>query len=158
MRIDFSAPVVVTDENDDQVTDRSVLSRLRGVCFSEIIFTDYFDGTPEEMRVAVHLDRGGAIELVAGDCDDSLHALTSYRAARKLSDDELAILESLIEGQTCMGVRVTAAPLWRPAPRRAISRMRMPPKWPPCCWRGAGLNVPSGRERCRSRRIAVNPN
>lgn len=98
MRIDFSAPVVITDENDDEVTEPSVLSRLRGVCFSEIIFTDYFGGTPEEMAVAVHLDPGGTIELVAGDSANPLNALTSYLAAKRLSDNELAILEEYTAG------------------------------------------------------------
>jgi hypothetical protein len=99
MRIDFSAPVDVTDEDDDVVTDPSVLSRLDGVTFPDILFTDYFGGSPEETAVAVLLDRGGTITIVADGAAPPLHAITSYRAARELSDDELAVLENYTAGQ-----------------------------------------------------------
>ncbi|HUG66414.1 MAG TPA: ankyrin repeat domain-containing protein [Pirellulaceae bacterium] len=98
MRIEFSAPVVVTDENDDEITDPAVLSGLVGVSYPGTQLTDHFGGTVEEMPVAILLEPGGTIELVAGDTTEPVRAISVFRARRALSDDELAVLHNFVEG------------------------------------------------------------
>ena len=98
MRIDFSAPVVVTDENDEEIADPSVLSSFVGVSFPDTQLTDHFGGTIEEMPVAILLEPGGTIELVAGDTTDALRAASVFRATRVLADDELLVLRKYVEG------------------------------------------------------------
>jgi hypothetical protein len=98
VRIEFSAPVVATNENDEEITDRSVLSGLVGVSFPDTQLTDHFGGTIEEMPVAILLEPGGTIELVAGDTTDALRAASVFRATRALADEELLVLHKHVEG------------------------------------------------------------
>jgi len=102
MRIDFLAPVVVTDENDDPIEDEAIVSSLVGVVFPDIALTEHFGGLPEETPIAVHLDPGGSIELFREEPGGPLHALTTYRSTRRLSDSKMAVELAELRGENAL--------------------------------------------------------
>lgn len=97
-RIDFTAPLIVTDAEDRVVGDWSTLSQFVGRSFENTDILGYFGQSIDEVPVAVLLDRSGDIQLLCNQQNDGLIAKSSLRSARALSADELEILQNHVEG------------------------------------------------------------
>lgn len=104
MRIDFTAPLIVTDEDDAEVADWDVLRPLAGRSFENTDVLGYFGQSPEELPVAVLLNRLGDIRILANDHDTGLLARSSLRAARRLTPEELEVLRGHVEATWSDGV------------------------------------------------------
>lgn len=103
-RIDFRAPLIVTDAEDRVVTDWSTLSEFVGRSFENTDVLGYFGQSIDEAPVAVLLDRSGDIQILANEQSDGLMAKSSLRSVRALSGEELDILQKHVEGTWSDGV------------------------------------------------------
>jgi len=98
-RIDFTAPLAATDADDGRVTDWSILSTFVGRSFGETDLLGYFGQSPEELPVAVLLERVGDTRVLANEQNDGLVVQSSLRSSRPLTDSELEVLQKHAEGQ-----------------------------------------------------------
>ena len=98
-RIDFIAPLAVTDADDRRVNDWSILSQCVGRMFECTDVLGFFGASDEEWTVGVLLERMGDMQILAGDQHDGLVARSSVRSARTLTVDELEILQKHVVGQ-----------------------------------------------------------
>jgi hypothetical protein len=103
-RIDFTAPLIVTDAEDRVVADWSTLREYVGRSFENTDILGYFGQSIDEVPVAVLLDRSGDIQILANQRNDGLIAKSSLRSVRALSADELEILQNHVEGTWSDGV------------------------------------------------------
>jgi hypothetical protein len=103
-RIDFTAPLIVTDAEDRVVADWSTLSQFVGRSFENTDILGYFGQSIDDVPVAVLLDRSGDIRVLANQHNDGLIAKSSLRSVRALSADELEILQDHVEGTWSDGV------------------------------------------------------
>ncbi len=103
-RIDFTAPLIVTDAEDRRVADWSTLSPFVGRSFVNTDILGYFGQSIDEVPVAVLLDRSGDIQIIANPRNDGLLAKSSLRSVRTLSVDELEVLQNHVEGTWSDGV------------------------------------------------------
>ena len=98
-RIEFTAPLSVTDAEDHPITDWLVLNQFVGRAFEKTNVFGYFGQSIEEVPMAVLLDGTGDIRILANQQNDGLIAQSSARSARAMSVDELEILQNHVEGQ-----------------------------------------------------------
>ena len=103
-RIDFTAPLIVTDAEDRVVADGSTLQEFVGRSLENSDILGYFGQSIDEVPVAVLLDRSGDIQILANQHNDGLIAKSSLRSVRALSADELEILQKHVEGTWSDGV------------------------------------------------------
>lgn len=103
-RIDFTAPLIVTDTEDRVVADWSTLREFVGRSFENTDILGYFGQSIDEVPVAVLLDRSGDIQILANQHNDGLIAKSSLRSVRTLSADELEVLQNHVEGTWSDGV------------------------------------------------------
>lgn len=103
-RIDFTAPLIVTDAEGHRVADWSSLSQFVGRSFEDTDILGYFGQSIDEVPVAVLLERSGDIQILANPRSDGLLAKSSLRSSRILSADELEVLQNHVEGTWSDGV------------------------------------------------------
>jgi hypothetical protein len=103
-RLDFTAPLVVTNAEDRVVKDWSMLREFVGRSFENTDALGYFGQSIEEVPVAVLLDRSGDIRVLSSERNDGLIAKSSIRSVRTLTGSELEILQSHVEGTWSDGV------------------------------------------------------
>ncbi|MCL4204957.1 MAG: hypothetical protein KJ000_20955 [Pirellulaceae bacterium] len=103
-RIDFTAPLIVTDAEDRLVADWSTLQEFVGRSFENTDIIGYFGQSIEDVPVAVLLERSGDIQILANLQNDGLIAKSSLRSVRALSTNELDILQNHVEGTWSDGV------------------------------------------------------
>ncbi|AMV35206.1 Ankyrin repeats (3 copies) [Pirellula sp. SH-Sr6A] len=103
-RIDFTAPLIVTDTEDRRITDWSILSQFVGRSFENSDILRYFGQSIDEVPVAVLLDRSGDIQILANSRNNSLLAKSSLRSIRMLTAEELDALQNYVEGTWSDGV------------------------------------------------------
>jgi hypothetical protein len=103
-RIDFTAPLIVSDTEGRGVADWSTLREFVGRSFENTDILGYFGQSIDEVPVAVVLDRSGHIQILANQHNDGLIAKSSLRSVRALSADELEILQKHVEGTWSDGV------------------------------------------------------
>lgn len=103
-RIEFTAQLVVTDEQNHIIDDWATLNQFVGRTFENTDVLGYFGQSIDEVPVAVLLDRSGDIQVVANTRSDGLLAKSSLRSSRELSGGELQLLRSHIEQTWSDGV------------------------------------------------------
>lgn len=103
-RIDFTAPLIVTDPDGRHVNDWQILSSFVGRSFVNTDILGFFGQSMDEVPVAILLDRSGDIQILSNRQRDGLLARSSVRSARALTEDELEILWKHVEGQWSDGV------------------------------------------------------
>lgn len=103
-RIDFTAPLIIFDEGDREITDWEALSRFVGKSFENTDILGYFGQSIDEVPVVVLLDRAGNIQVLANERSDGLIARSSLRSVRTLTASELAILQKHVAGTWSDGV------------------------------------------------------
>jgi hypothetical protein len=91
-------------KNDQRITDAAVLRTLAGVRYDDERFTDYLGGPPEEDALAHALEPGGTLTFDYVEGEDSLTAITQYRARRDLASAELSLLVDYTMGQWSDGI------------------------------------------------------
>jgi len=103
-RIDFTAPLVVTNEEDRVINDWATLREFGGRSFKNTEILGYFGQSIDEVPVAVLLDRPGNIHVLTNKRKDGLIAKSSLRSVRMLNASELEILQSHVEGTWSDGI------------------------------------------------------
>ncbi len=103
-RIDFTAPLIVTDAEGHRLANWSSLSQFVGRSFENTDILGYFGQSIDEVPVAVLLERSGDIHILANPRNDGLLAKSSLRSSRTLSADELEVLQNHVEGTWSDGV------------------------------------------------------
>lgn len=103
-RIDFTAPLIVTDAEDRRVADWSTLSQFVGRSFENTDILGYFGQSIEEVPVAVLLDQSCNAQIFGHPRNDGLLAKSSLRSIRTLSADELDVLQKHVEGTWSDGI------------------------------------------------------
>lgn len=91
--------MATTDAEDRRLTEWSKLNAFVGRSFPETDLLGFFGQSPEEVPVAVLLERIGDTQILANDEQDELVARTSVRSARPLTAEELEILQKHVLGQ-----------------------------------------------------------
>lgn len=103
-RIEFTAPLTVSDAKDRRVDDWPTLSQFVGRSFANTDVVGYFGQTMDEVPVAVLLEPAGDIQILSNPQGDGLLARSTIRSERALTADELEILRTQVEGQWTDGV------------------------------------------------------
>ncbi len=82
VRIDFTAPLAITDDQDELITDGEILRPFIGQAFPETDLLSFFGQSPEEVPVAILLEKVGNMEILANDEQSELLARSSVRSSR----------------------------------------------------------------------------
>lgn len=91
-------------KDNHRITDPAILRTLASARYDDERFTDYLGGTSEEDALAQALDPGGVLSFAYKEGDDSLTAITQYRARRNLTPAELSLLIEYTMGQWSDGI------------------------------------------------------
>ena len=90
-------------DDDEQVTDPSILQSLAGLVYDDERFTDYLGG-PGEDELAAALESGGFLHFGHRAGDDHLTVETTYQSNRPLTSAELRLLVEYTMGQWYDGI------------------------------------------------------
>jgi hypothetical protein len=89
--------------NGEEVRDRAAFRLLSGYLVDQYA-TDHLGGTEPEDALAVALERSGQLRFVYEEGEERMRAVSAYRAKRRLTDAELALLVRDTLGQWSDGM------------------------------------------------------
>jgi hypothetical protein len=104
IRIVITGFAAVFGEDDSSISDPAILKALDGLVYDDERFTDYLDGTSDEVELASALFPGGNIRFSHTEDADLLTATTEYRSHRQLTESELRLLAEYTMGQWSDGI------------------------------------------------------
>jgi hypothetical protein len=87
----------------DEVRDRTAFRLLSGYLVDQYA-TDHLGGTEAKDALAVALERSGQLRFVYEEGEERMRAVSAYRAKRRLSEAELALLVGDTLGQWSDGM------------------------------------------------------
>lgn len=105
MRISIQGQAnVFVGDDDDPISDPSVLQKLDGIKYVEERFTDFLGGTALEDALALALEPGGYLHFTYVPVNPYLTVTTEFRAKRRLSKEEIDELVNYTCGQWSDGI------------------------------------------------------